>query len=187
MMARYGHDVNIQPAATASLEPPRMSRWRRDHEPAILSAVRTPERPDRTQEVTMRSLVRLAGRALLAAPFVVLGYEAAAEPGGRVQLAEAMGVPQPELAVRLNGAAMAAGGLALATGVFPRLAATGLVASLVPTTVAGHPYWQMTDPQARKTNRIQVLKNAGLAGALLLTAAERRRRDDRAGDTPDAD
>jgi hypothetical protein len=45
----------------------------------------------------------------------------------------------------------------------------------------------MTDPQARKTNRIQVLKNAGLAGALLLTAAERRHRDGGAGDARDAD
>jgi putative oxidoreductase len=130
----------------------------------------------------MRSFVRLAGRALLAAPFVVLGYEAAAEPGGRVQLAEAMGVPQPELAVRVNGAAMSLGGVALATGVLPRLAATGLIASLVPTTIAGHPYWQMTDEQARKTNRIQVLKNAGLAGALLLTAVADRRRPDDADD-----
>lgn len=123
-----------------------------------------------------RSLLAIA-RVLLGTPFVILGYEAAAEPGGRVDLARAMGVPQPELAVRANGAAMAAGGVALAAGVLPRAAAVGLVASLVPTTIAGHPYWTMDDPKTRTVNRIQVLKNLGLAGGLLaVTAATRRPR-----------
>ncbi|MFP4311145.1 MAG: DoxX family membrane protein [Nitriliruptoraceae bacterium] len=116
------------------------------------------------------SLLRLA-RVLLGTPFVVLGYEAAAEPGPRVELARALGIPEPELAVRANGAAMALGGAALAAGILPRAAALGLVASLAPTTVAGHPYWTMEDPGARKLNRIQVLKNLGLAGGLLAVAA----------------
>ena len=123
------------------------------------------------------SATNALARALVAAPFVVLGYDAARDPGGRVDLAAALGVPRPEDAVRLNGAAMAVGGLALATGVFPRAAAAGLVASLVPTTIAGHPYWRMDDPAARKVNRIQVLKNVGLAGALLTIAASGRRGD----------
>lgn len=119
----------------------------------------------------MRHPLLSLARVLLGTPFVILGYEAATEPGGRVELARAMGVPQPELAVRANGAAMAAGGVALAAGVLPRTAAIGLVASLVPTTIAGHPYWTMDDPGARKVNRIQVLKNLGLAGGLLAIAA----------------
>jgi putative oxidoreductase len=115
-------------------------------------------------------IARTLVRALLAAPFVVLGYEAAAEPGGRVQLAEDLGLPNPETAVRLNGAAMAAGGVALGLGVLPRTAAVGLAASLVPTTLAGHAYWQHEDPAARKTNRIQFLKNLGLLGGLMAVA-----------------
>jgi putative oxidoreductase len=122
------------------------------------------------------SLLKPLGRAMLAAPFIVLGYEAAAEPGPRVALAAELGVPNPELAVRANGALMSLGGVALALGVFPRAAAAGLVASLVPTTAAGHPYWKMDDPQARKVNRIQVLKNLGLAGGLVAVAAARSRR-----------
>lgn len=109
---------------------------------------------------------RAAG-VLVGLPFVVLGAEAAAEPGGRVQLAADLGVPEPELAVRLNGAAMALGGAALALGVLPRAAAVGLVASLVPTTLAGHAYWQREDPAQAKGDRIQVLKNIGLAGGAL--------------------
>jgi putative oxidoreductase len=141
--------------------------------------------PDRRPRPTIQprrgaiamSLARQLARVLLAAPFVILGYEAAAEPGGRVDLAAALGVPSPELAVRANGAAMVAGGVALGLGVLPRVAATGLVLSLVPTTLAGHPYWQREDPGARKADRIQVLKNVGLIGGLVAVAAAHRGRE----------
>jgi putative oxidoreductase len=125
------------------------------------------------------SPVTVLARVALGTPFVVLGYGAASEPGGRVALAASLGVPRPELAVRGNGAAMVLGGLALATGIRPRAAALGLVASLVPTTVAGHPYWTMDDPGERAVNRIQVFKNLGLAGGLLaVAAASPQPRDD---------
>jgi uncharacterized membrane protein YphA (DoxX/SURF4 family) len=116
-------------------------------------------------------LVTRLSRVALGAPFVWLGYEAAKEPGGRTDKAAAFGLPQPETAVRLNGAAMVAGGVGLAIGVFPRLAALGLAASMVPTTLAGHPFWQGDDAQARTANRIQFLKNLGLIGGLLTVAA----------------
>lgn len=126
----------------------------------------------------MSSTTALA-RVLLAAPFVWLGWEAAAEPGGRVDLAADLGVPSPETAVRFNGAAMVAGGVGLASGIAPRAAALGLVASMVPTTLAGHAFWQHDDPGARKVNRIQFLKNLGLVGGLLAVAASSGTRDDR--------
>lgn len=112
------------------------------------------------------TVTRLAG-LLAGAPFVVLGAQAVAEPGGRVQVAADLGLPAPKVAVRVNGAAMVAGGLALATGVLRRPAAVGLVASLVPTTVAGHPFWKQEDPGKAKADQIQVWKNIGLAGAAL--------------------
>jgi putative oxidoreductase len=141
----------------------------------------TPPRGPTDEELTV-SLVRPLSRALLAAPFVVLGYEAAAEPGGRVDLAAAMGIPEPELAVRLNGAAMTAGGIALGLGLLPRAAAVGLAASLVPTTLAGHAFWQHEDAGARKTNRIQFLKNLGLLGGLVAVAAATEPRGRRGRD-----
>lgn len=111
-------------------------------------------------------VTRLAG-LLVSAPFVVLGAQAVADPGGRVQLAADLGVPEPDLAVRANGAAMVVGGVALATGVLRRPAAVGLVASLLPTTIAGHAFWKADDPARAKADRIQVWKNIGLAGAAL--------------------
>src|SRR5699024_3412363 len=72
---------------------------------------------------------------------------------------------------RAEGAAMVTGGAALALGIVPRAAATGLVASLLPTTVAGHPFWETADPAVREVRKIQFLKNVGLIGALLLYLA----------------
>jgi putative oxidoreductase len=80
---------------------------------------------------------------------------------------------EPELAVRLNGAVMLAGGVALALGLCPRLAAGALAGSLVPTTLAGHPYWRLADPTARRQQRIHFFKNVGLFGGALLVLAER--------------
>ncbi|WP_370324199.1 DoxX family protein [Euzebya sp.] len=121
----------------------------------------------------MSGAVEALGRVALAAPFVVLGWAAAREPGGRVQLAADLGVPDPELAVRANGAAMVAGGLAIATGRMSRLAGLGLATSLVPTTLAAHRYWEMDDPAQRGANRINFYKNVGLLGAALVIAGRR--------------
>ncbi|MGP3910790.1 DoxX family protein [Nonomuraea sp. 10N515B] len=103
-------------------------------------------------------------------PFVWLGYEAVTAPGARVAMAAKLRIPRPEIAVRFNGVAMVAGGIGVATGVLWQAAAVGLVISLIPTTLAGHAFWAETDPQARKANRIQFLKNLGLMGGLLAVA-----------------
>lgn len=71
---------------------------------------------------------------------------------------------------------MVLGGLAVVTGVQPRLGALAVIGSLVPTTIAGHPFWNDTDPVVRQNNKIQVLKNIGLAGGLLAVAVAPRRR-----------
>ncbi|QIK72328.1 DoxX family protein [Propioniciclava coleopterorum] len=115
----------------------------------------------------------LASRVAVAAPFVYLGWQAARQPGGRVKAAEAFGIPADlsDLAVRANGAAMVAGGLSVATGILPRLGAAGVLAALVPTTIAGHPFWKETDPQARAAQLTQALKNLGMAGGLLAVVA----------------
>lgn len=123
----------------------------------------------------MSSLRRVA-YAALGIPFVILGYQAVAEPGGRVAAVAALGLPDPETLVQVNGAAMVVGGAALAAGILPRLAAAGLVASLVPTTLAGHPFWKADDEKTRAMQRTQALKNIVMVGGLLAVAATRRPR-----------
>lgn len=126
------------------------------------------------------SLVRRVARPMLAAMFVVGGLDQLKHPGAKAKAARPMlakapkvGLPDdPELLVRANGVAMVGGGALLATGHVPRVASTVLAATLVPTTLAAHPFWNESDPQARAQQRIQFLKNLGLLGGLLLAAVD---------------
>jgi uncharacterized membrane protein YphA (DoxX/SURF4 family) len=77
--------------------------------------------------------------------------------------------------VRVNAAVQIAGGLLLASSKMPRLAALVLAASLVPTSLAGHPFWEDEDPAERAAQRTHFLKNVGLLGGLLLAATETHR------------
>ena len=80
------------------------------------------------------------------------------------------------LLVRADAGVMVGAGILLALGKFPRFAATALAAALVPTTLAGHRFWEETDPRTRAMQRTQFLKNLGLFGGTLLVLAERPRR-----------
>lgn len=115
--------------------------------------------------------LRAIGRLLLAAIFVPIGFEALREPGARAQAAAAIGLPQPELAVRANALAMTLAGAALALGIFPRWAAAALIGLLIPTTLAGHPFWMEEDSAKRKGQLAHFLKNLSMIGGLLSIAA----------------
>lgn len=120
--------------------------------------------------------VRALSRAAVGGVFVTMGWDAFLEPGGRALKAAALGIPQPELAVVLNGGAMVVAGVGLACGVAPRLLATILAGLLVPTTLAGHPFWNETDPKARAQQRIHFLKNTVMLAGLVEVAASASRR-----------
>jgi uncharacterized membrane protein YphA (DoxX/SURF4 family) len=118
---------------------------------------------------------------MLAAMFVVGGLDQLKHPSAKAdtarplveKLAPAVGLPDDtELLVRANGAAMVGAGALLALGRLPRIASTVLAATLVPTTVAAHSFWNEQDPKVRAQQRTQFLKNLGLLGGLLLAAVD---------------
>lgn len=118
----------------------------------------------------MKSIYATA-RLLAAGIFILSGWDVSREPGGRTQAAASMGVPQAELAVRANAFVMMLAGAALAIGIFPRWAAGVLAGSLVPTTLAGHPFWKEHDSQKRKEQLAHFLKNLSILGGLLYIIA----------------
>jgi uncharacterized membrane protein YphA (DoxX/SURF4 family) len=129
----------------------------------------------------MLAPLRPAARVLTGSTYVLLGFDALREPGGRVgQAAPVLAAirkvaPLPEddeLVVRGNAAVMVAGGALLALGIAPRLSALALACSLIPTTVAGHWYWAIEDPAVRKQQRIQFHKNMAMLGGLLLAVID---------------
>ncbi|MFT4086885.1 MAG: DoxX family protein [Gordonia sp. (in: high G+C Gram-positive bacteria)] len=130
------------------------------------------------------NLIAALGRAMTGVPYIKLGYDAATAPGQRVDTAAPLldkvrqVVPIPvdnETVVRANGAAMAVGGALVASSLAPRAGAALLVGALVPTTVAGHPFWKSTDPAQRAMNQTQFLKNMAMCGGLVVIAASRKR------------
>lgn len=119
---------------------------------------------------------------MLASIFIIAGFETMRSPERVVKQAEPVVrslaefvdfVPDDtERAVRVNAAVQVVGGALLAAGWLPRLAALALAATLVPTTVAGHRFWEYEDPQERAQQRIHFLKNLSILGGLLIVAAD---------------
>jgi putative oxidoreductase len=129
----------------------------------------------------MLAPLRPAARVLTGSTYVLLGFDALREPGGRVDQAapvlaairKVAPIPEDdELVVRGNAAVMVAGGTLLGLGIAPRLSALALACSLIPTTLAGHSYWAIEDPAVRKQQRIQFHKNMALLGGLLLAVID---------------
>ena len=70
--------------------------------------------------------------------------------------------------MKINAAVQVAAGVLLSVGRLPRVAAAALAVSLVPTTLAGHRFWEEGDPARRAQQQIHFLKNVGLLGGLVL-------------------
>lgn len=133
--------------------------------------------------------LRVIARPMLAATFVVGGVNAVKNPEMLAtrakpvtdrlvpllqRAAPSVSLPaDPATWVRINGVAQLVGAAMLATGRFPRLAALGLAATLGPTTLAGHRFWEEPDPAARAGQRVHFFKNVSMAGGLLMTAMDR--------------
>lgn len=127
------------------------------------------------------TLVRRIARPMLSAIFVVGGLDAFQHPSTKVgsakplldKIGPVLHLPDdPELLIRLNAVAQITGGLMLATGKLPRVGSLLIVGSMIPTTIAGHPFWAVEDPAKRKAQRTQFLKNLGLVGGALLAVVD---------------
>lgn len=129
------------------------------------------------------TLVRRIARPMLASMFVVGGIDALRHPEGKAEAAAdvakkiagalPINLPSDPIAlVRIDGAVKTGAGLTLATGRFPRASALALAASLVPTTYAGHAFWNADDSATRTQQKIHFFKNLSMLGGVLLAAVD---------------
>jgi putative oxidoreductase len=127
-------------------------------------------------------LIHRMGRSLLAPMFVTGGLDAIRNPESKQNKAEVvtgpitetLGLPdETPMLVRVNGAVQVVGGVLLGMGKLTRIAAFALAASLIPTTLAGHRFWEETDPKSKATQRIHFLKNTAMLGGLLLITTDK--------------
>lgn len=134
------------------------------------------------------TLVRRVARPMLASMFLMGGYSALKNPEAHVRMAGPVTeklsegadqatapqttTPDEKQLVLINGAAQVVGGLLLATNRLPRLASLVLAGSLVPTTAAGHRFWEETDKTQRANQQIHFFKNVSMLGGLLIAAVD---------------
>jgi len=125
--------------------------------------------------------LRSIARILLAGVFIVGGWDALQHPKSKTGAAEKAGAPlagkmglptDPVELVKLNGAVQIGGGALLALGWMPRLVAVVLGASLVPTTLSTHRFWETEDPDQRNAQMMSLFKNGSILGGLIMTALD---------------
>jgi len=132
------------------------------------------------------AISRVFARPMLASMFLVGGFNAvknAEKVAPRAQAVTDRLVPLLQKAVpmlpsdpvtltRLNGGVQLVAGTALAAGKAPRLSALALAVSLVPTTAAGHRFWEEQDLARRSNQRVHFFKNVSMLGGLLIAAGD---------------
>jgi putative oxidoreductase len=132
------------------------------------------------------TLSRTIARPMLASIFLVGAAAALKNTAGPAQkadpvtsrlvpLARKAGIPlpsDPETLLKLNAGVQIGAGLALATGRLPRLSSAVLAGSLIPTTAAGHRYWEADDDATRTQQRLHFFKNVAIIGGLIIAAGD---------------
>lgn len=132
-------------------------------------------------------LVRRIARPLLSTIFIVGGFDALRNPTQRAAKATPLidksveNLPgtvtqklpaDPETLIKINAAVQIGGGLLLASGKAPRVASLVLAGSLIPTTIAGHDFWNESDPAIRAIQRTNFIKNVSLLGGLMIASVD---------------
>ena len=123
------------------------------------------------------TIAEALARPLLAGVFVYSGIDTLRNPSAKVPVATPILDPlskatglAPERIVTVNAGIQVAAGIALGVGLFPRPAAAILAASLVPTTFAGHRFWEQEGHDAQDQRARQVGEGAA---QLMLSAPPR--------------
>ena len=109
----------------------------------------------------------LIGRLLFAGFFINSGISHLQKRKEMAEYARAKGVPEPELAVMLSSIPLLLGGTSLLLGVKPKLGAVAVLGFLAGVSPVMHDFWRNEDPEERKANMIDFMKNIALAGGAL--------------------
>ena len=115
-------------------------------------------------------LVLLVARVLFGIVIAFMGLNHFMQSDAMAGYAEAKGLPAPAAMVYASGLLLVLGGLGIALGVFPAVAAVAIAGFLVLAAVTFHDFWAVPDDQAQD-EMTHFLKNVAMAGAVLVFAA----------------
>ena len=132
-------------------------------------------------------MIRKIARPMIASVYIADGADSLLNTSEHTEAAEtlikrarailpreyARRVPRdPELVVRAVGGTKVAAGGALAVGFLPRVSATVLAATAIPTMISRHAFWETQDKAERSARRSGFLTNLALLGGLFITSAD---------------
>lgn len=116
------------------------------------------------------STIALIGRVLLAAMFVLAGFDKIGGFEGTSGYIASVGLPFPEVLTALTIAVEIGAGLALIVGFQVRVAALLLAGFTLAASVLFHNFWAMPAEQAY-VQQLMFMKNVSVAGGLLMIVA----------------
>ncbi|MCX5616049.1 DoxX family protein [Bombella sp. TMW 2.2559] len=119
---------------------------------------------------TQRDSLLLAARILLAALFIIMGWEKVTGFDMSVGYLKSLHVPMPALATIIAIIAEIGGGLAILFGIFTAPAALLLAIYTIITGLIGHHYWTMPAGFPEYEAHIHFYKNVSIAGGLVALA-----------------
>ena len=115
----------------------------------------------------------LLGRLIFGGYFLSAGINHFQQKEHMKQYAAAKGVPMPDVAVKVSGAALIVGGASILLGIKPKWGALAIMGFLAGVSPVMHNFWKVEDPQQREADMINFTKNMGLLGAgMALMAVE---------------
>ena len=115
-------------------------------------------------------LAFLVARVLFGAVLAFMGLNHFMNVDQMAGYAEAKGIPAGRLSVVFSGGMLVFGGLGIAAGVYPALAAGAIALFLIVSTPTMHDFWAVPEDQ-QQSEMTDFLKNVALLGGALVFLA----------------
>lgn len=127
--------------------------------------------------------LRTVARTSLGAVFISGGIDSLRSPEPKAKLAAPVteaardavdALPDDDVTlVKINAGVHVAAGSLLALGKLPRLSALALAGTLIPTTLAGHRFWEASSEEQKTQQQLHFTKNLAMFGGLIFAALDR--------------
>lgn len=119
---------------------------------------------------TNRDIAALVGRILLAAIFILSGWNKIGGFEGTAGYIASKGLPLPQVGAAIAVVVELIGGILLLVGFKARWAALAIFAFLIPATFIFHAFWSVP-PEQMMAQQTQFMKNLAIMGGMLMVWA----------------
>jgi putative oxidoreductase len=121
-------------------------------------------------KIVLEAIMRipfLLGRLLFGGYFISAGINHFKQTPQLAQYAASKNVPKPDVAVKVTGAALIAGGASILLGIKPKVGTAAIIGFLAGVSPVMHDFWRQEQPEQRMNDMINFTKNVALAGGAM--------------------